>query len=539
MGLLTKMVSAALVGLIIHACVAIAQTLTDPDVPATDFAHQGPEFSPDQVRITLWTPTSMLVSWASGVGKVGPTSNPPAPYNVNYIGSQVQYGREGNKLSKSVTGRNDGKLSKRVTYTYRYSANSGPINDEGTVAVSPIFHHVLLKELRPGKKYYYRVGSKKTGFSKVFNFIMPENKYPFTFGVFGDLGQRPDSLATVKNLAAKSVDAVLSLGDQSYVDAYWANGTYNCAGVCSYQPRWDIWNRMMQQLSSKVPTMTIVGCDLNHELELMLERGGLLQASHNARFPGPQNPDIINTDVNFEGTISKNRTFLPTADTVYSNNSFWAVTIGPARVIALSNAAPYGPDSVQYKFLERELENVDRKRTPWVITVVHGVWYSSFVDHFKENDEMRKMVEPLLYKHGVDVVLNAHAHSYERNTRMYEWEANECAPLYILNGQGGFPGEYEVVEKDPPPFCETGVLKIPPYQPTYSGKGYIDPTIPRCFSTLPDWSKKRMAGQFGHSVLTLIDDQTLEWKMYLNDNPDVPYDRAIVTKPTGCSNISV
>lgn len=169
--------------------------------------------------------------------QVGPTSNPPAPYNVNYIGSQVQYGREGNKLSKSVTGRNDGKLSKRVTYTYRYSANSGPINDEGTVAVSPIFHHVLLKELRPGKKYYYRVGSKKTGFSKVFNFIMPENKYPFTFGVFGDLGQRPDSLATVKNLAAKSVDAVLSLGDQSYVDAYWANGTYNCAGVCSYQPR--------------------------------------------------------------------------------------------------------------------------------------------------------------------------------------------------------------------------------------------------------------------------------------------------------------
>lgn len=131
----------------------------------------------------------------------------------------------------------------------------------------------------------------------------------------------------------------------------------------------------------------------NHELELMLERGGLLQASHNARFPGPQNPDIINTDVNFEGTISKNRTFLPTADTVYSNNSFWAVTIGPARVIALSNAAPYGPDSVQYKFLERELENVDRKRTPWVITVVHGVWYSSFVDHFKENDEMRKVTK--------------------------------------------------------------------------------------------------------------------------------------------------
>ena len=104
--------------------------------------------------------------------------------------------------------------------------------------------------------------------------------------------------------------------------------------------------------------------------------------------------------------------------------------------------------------------------------------------------------------------------------------------MYVTNGQGGFPGEYELVETDPPAFCTTGKIKIPPYQPTYSGVGWVDPSIPKCFNTTPSWSAYREGGKFGHSAVTFLSDTQFEWKMFLNgDGPDAPSDSVLVSKP--------
>ena len=45
----------------------------------------------------------------------------------------------------------------------------------------------------------------------------------------------------------------------------------------------------------------------------------------------------------------------------------------------------------------------------------HVPWYNSNAGHFKEAERHRAALERTLYDAGVDVVLNGHVHSYERN----------------------------------------------------------------------------------------------------------------------------
>lgn len=65
----------------------------------------------------------------------------------------------------------------------------------------------------------------------------------------------------------------------------------------------------------------------------------------------------------------------------------------------------------QYKWLERDLANVDRTVTPWLIATWHPPWYSTYKAHYREAECMRVEMEALLYSYGVDIVFNGHVKS--------------------------------------------------------------------------------------------------------------------------------
>lgn len=69
----------------------------------------------------------------------------------------------------------------------------------------------------------------------------------------------------------------------------------------------------------------------------------------------------------------------------------------------------------QYKWLERDLSNVDRSVTPWLIATWHPPWYSSYKAHYREAECMRLEMEELLYSYGVDVVFNGHVSEQKFN----------------------------------------------------------------------------------------------------------------------------
>lgn len=62
----------------------------------------------------------------------------------------------------------------------------------------------------------------------------------------------------------------------------------------------------------------------------------------------------------------------------------------------------------QYRWLERDLKNVDRKVTPWLVATWHAPWYNTYKAHYREVECMRVAMEDLLYEYGVDIVFNGH-----------------------------------------------------------------------------------------------------------------------------------
>lgn len=62
----------------------------------------------------------------------------------------------------------------------------------------------------------------------------------------------------------------------------------------------------------------------------------------------------------------------------------------------------------QYGWLKKDLLNIDRSVTPWLVAAWHPPWYNSYSSHYQEFECMRQEMEALLYQYGVDIVLSGH-----------------------------------------------------------------------------------------------------------------------------------
>lgn len=62
----------------------------------------------------------------------------------------------------------------------------------------------------------------------------------------------------------------------------------------------------------------------------------------------------------------------------------------------------------QYAWLKKDLGQVDRSVTPWLVAAWHPPWYNSYSSHYQEFECMRKEMEVILYKYRVDVVFSGH-----------------------------------------------------------------------------------------------------------------------------------
>ena len=71
----------------------------------------------------------------------------------------------------------------------------------------------------------------------------------------------------------------------------------------------------------------------------------------------------------------------------------------------------FSTKSEQYLFLARELKAVNRKRTPWLVVIMHAPFYSTYTKHYKEPECMRATYEPLMSKYSVGLVLSGPDHA--------------------------------------------------------------------------------------------------------------------------------
>ena len=354
---------------------------------------------------------------------------------------------------------------------YRWTAEgSHTCYDRGAYRSGLLHTTVLGKccsgdELIAGQTYFYRVGDPRLGWSSEFRFRMPAGagnmSNPLKVAVFGDLGQTQYSLQTLTHMEAVRPDLTVNLGDMSYADGD--------------QLRWDSWGRMIEPLMSRVPMMTVEG---NHDED---QGTGDKKGSY----------------IPFQAYTL--RYFAPYVSSGSGSNRYYSFEVGGAHFIMIGSYADYEKGSPQYQWLKADLAAVDRLTTPWVVVAMHKPWYSSNVNHYGSGKKILDNLEPVLYKHGVDLVLQAHVHAYERTARVFDGKLDACGPMYLTVGDGGNRQGLDTV-----------------------------------WRKQPKWSMFR-EDSYGFGTLEVFNVTHMRWQWLRNaDRWQVAIDEEWITKPFGC-----
>lgn len=120
------------------------------------------------------------------------------------------------------------------------------------------------------------------------------------------------------------------------------------------------------------------------------------------------------------------------------NGLFWySFNLGPIHILFYSTEHDFRRGSEQYQWIEKDLEQVNSNETPWIIVTSHRPMYSSLVGVDLIALMLRLHIEPLLYKHHVDLNLFPHIHSYERTCPMYQSKCVDDGIRHVLIGMGG------------------------------------------------------------------------------------------------------
>ncbi|KAJ0724324.1 putative phosphoric monoester hydrolase [Helianthus annuus] len=308
--------------------------------------------------------------------------------------NQVRYGKSDKKYDFTAEGT-------VANYTF-YNYTSGYI------------HQCLVSDLEYDTKYFYEIGEGDS--ARSFWFQTPPKVDPdasYKFGIIGDLGQTYNSLSTLEHYIQSGAQTVLHVGDLSYADRY----TYHDMGV-----RWDTYGRFVEKVQAYQPWIWTTG---NHEIEYM---------------------PYMNEVVPFKQYLHRYPT--PYAASESSDPLWYAVRRASAHIIVLSSYSPFVKYTPQYIWLEAELKKVDRKKTPWLIVIMHTPIYNSNSAHYMEGESMRAAFESWFVKYKVDVVFAGHVHAYERSYRISNIHYNitggvsypvpdKSAPVYLTVGDGG------------------------------------------------------------------------------------------------------
>uniref|UniRef100_A0A1D1ZTK8 Purple acid phosphatase n=1 Tax=Auxenochlorella protothecoides TaxID=3075 RepID=A0A1D1ZTK8_AUXPR len=449
------------------------------DIDASDPRLQPAEEGfPEQISLMYYGSTSVRFGWVTGTSSLS-TGAESKEYRASSV---VKYGKSSGKYRHRAIG-----VVKRYTQAYNYEGAQN--------YTSPHIHSAIANGLDPGTRYYYRVGGLgRNLWSEEYSFeTLPAGKsYPLRLGLIADTGQTYNSSTTYERLKEDRPQVIFHMGDLSYSDDYLTTGTLfpwvlNVTPPVwtppqTYQPRWDMWGRLVTPLVSHVPFLATPG---NHEIEVQTD--GTKFASYTTRFPA-----------NSEASGS--------ASPLWHSHD-----VGPVHVVFLTSYAPYDEGTEQHDWLKRDLASVDRQRTPWLIAAFHAPWYTSYAAHYYEANCHRLATEVLLYSYGVDLVLNGHVHAYERSFPVFDFKRDDCGPVHLSLGDGGNIEKLNAVFADTPGHCPPIFDHGPSYQPEFCPQNVYNGSY--CSLMQPAWSAFREPS-FGHATLDILNDThaLFQWK---------------------------
>lgn len=262
--------------------------------------------------------------------------------------------------------------------------------------VSATAHSAVIEGLKPETLYVYRVGDGRTFSAWRQVRTAAATAKPFTFLYFGDVQNEVESHGSrVMRMARRlAPDAALALyaGDlinRSDADREWAE-----------------WFDMAPDLHAELLTLPSPG---NHEYGPPVDGRQVLAPQWRQQFTLPRNGPA--------GVPAL-------AETVYQ------VDYQGVRFLSLdADAMSDHPELAEatLKWLEARLAD---NPNAWTVVFLHYPIYSTAKG--RDNAELRAALEPVLQRHGVDLVLQGHDHTYARGRK--------GAPVYVVSVAG--PKQY-------------------------------------------------------------------------------------------------
>ena len=185
------------------------------------------------------------------------------------------------------------------------------------------------------------------------------NQSDFNFVAAGDFGCGKNANRTITNMLTREPEVVIGLGD------------------LSYQKTADCWFHVVSPLDNDGRLKIAIG--------------------DNEMFP-----------YKFSQYMKHFKMDSPFYSFNYGNVHFLSMATAKNKVI------PYNETSEQYKFVQDDLKRAhENKSINWIIVYSFRAFYSSNTTH-PGLDELQDLYHPLFDKYGVDIVLQAHNHNYQR-----------------------------------------------------------------------------------------------------------------------------
>lgn len=231
----------------------------------------------------------------------------------------------------------------------------------------------------------------------------------FNFAAAGDFGCSTNTQNTIENMQSKDPEIVLTLGDHSY------HSTADC------------WFDMMSPVKDKL--MLTLG---HHDVE--------------------------------DGQAKMNQYM----NSFAMDKPFYSYDYNKVHFLVMSAKSVYSKGSEQYNFVLEDLKKAsENENVNWIVVSSYGPPYTSPSEHtaFKE---LREVYHPIFEQYGVDLVLSAHNHNYQRtypltynpndsgeptvtNTAATDYDGQKDGIVFAIVGTGGvnfysFNGQAQFVD---------------------------------------------------------------------------------------------
>ncbi|ONI30943.1 hypothetical protein PRUPE_1G283200 [Prunus persica] len=296
-------------------------------------------------------------------------------------------------------------------------------------------HGAVMTRLKKGVRYYYKVGSDNGGWSKTHSFVSRNGDSDETTAfMFGDMGTatpyatfyrtQDESISTVKWIL-RDIEA---LGDKPAFVSHIGDISY----ARGYSWLWDQFFSQIEPLASKLPYHVCIG---NHEYDWPLQPWKPEWASMYGKDGGGECGVPYSLKFNMPGNSSE-----PTGTGApATRNLYYSFDVGSVHFVYISTETNFVQGSKQLEFIKRDLEAVDRRKTPFVVVQGHRPMYTTSNERGDAplREKMLEHLEPLFVKNNVTLALWGHVHRYERFCQLNNFTCGSVGPVHVVIGMAG------------------------------------------------------------------------------------------------------